>query len=257
MRIFKLSIIIGITFLFFLNVSICQENMTLTSPGLVTAPFATVENNGNGCLTFSIQNVNLPGYDSASTEIHVELSKIAPHNGIESVTSNLGLMTKYEWNYDPDSNAFRANQIVPIGFLYSEDINICFKVIEDSDCDSLESVGFLAEVFILSGDDGNTTDNVTSSYSCTSEEASGIDESRVLDPNIKVYPNPSSGQIIIESDFIIDRVEFFNVLGQKVHSQQYKSLNIDISHLYSGLYIVRLLSKENELIGLKELNLVK
>jgi len=56
-----------------------------------------------------------------------------------------------------------------------------------------------------------------------------------------VYPNPSENQLRIKSLNKIDKVEIFNLLGQRViikHSLK-NEVSIDISHLSKGVYIVR------------------
>jgi len=234
-----------------------QENISLTGASISPTPFATVENYGHGCLSFTVFNVNIPGYDSASTELKVELSKIVPHFGVESVSSSLGDLTKYDWEYDVDSNILKAVQIAPIGALYFEDFTICFRVVENSSCDSIETVGFNSEAFVVQGDDGSTNDNFLSGYSCTSEDVSSIDESKVLDPNIKIYPNPSSGELNIESDFDIYTIELYNLLGQRVMDIRYDGNVIRLDKLNTGYYICRVLSKDQQLIGLKEINLIQ
>jgi len=217
----------------------------------------TVENNGSGCFAFDVTNVSLPGYDSAATMIVLELAKVAPHNGIESLTSNLEELTKYEWEYDVDSNVMRGQQIAPIGGLYSEKFTVCCAVIENSSCDSLESVGFSTEAIVLQGNDGIDSDNFLSGYTCTLESVSSVDNSENLDPNVRVYPNPTSGQLFIDSALEVSRVEIYNTLGAKIRSSAYRDEGIRLTGIANGYYICRILNSKNELIGVKEFFVAK
>ena len=63
-----------------------------------------------------------------------------------------------------------------------------------------------------------------------------------IDNRIEVYPNPSSKEININSQFIINSIEILNSLGQKVYSEKINALNktIDISALNKGIYIIEL-----------------
>ncbi len=234
-----------------------QENLAITGANLSPSPLATVENYGAGCITFNIINVSLPGYDSAATEIKIEFDKIAPKDGINSITSSFDDLSKFEWEYNLDSNTMRGVQIDAIGSLYSEKITICCDVIENSSCDSLESVGFAVEGFVLSGSDGNINDNFSSVFTCTLESISSVENNNELDSNLTVFPNPTSGCIYIESDIVVDRVEVYNFLGKLVAVAEYTKDGIQLNDMPNGYYMCRILSVENKLISVKEIYLSK
>lgn len=72
--------------------------------------------------------------------------------------------------------------------------------------------------------------------------------------NIKVYPNPSSGNIIINNPTSIEleRIEVYNVLGSKVKTftkniGANKSLDLDLNALGKGIYIIKLISLDNKI----------
>lgn len=66
--------------------------------------------------------------------------------------------------------------------------------------------------------------------------------------SVKVYPNPASNFITIKSDFEIDNVEIYNLVGKRIFSN--KNLeneeNINISKFKSGLYFLKI-SSNNEI----------
>jgi len=143
-----------------------QENLNLTAPSISPAPLDPVEYGGTGCYDFKIQNVNLPGYPNAGdTEIFIEMDNITPPNGLADLSSSQGAGA-YTWSYDAATNTYSGVQSGPIGFLYSETITVCFDVTTNSFC-PVEENGFTATGTIINGDDGNVTDNVASSYTCT------------------------------------------------------------------------------------------
>jgi len=63
-----------------------------------------------------------------------------------------------------------------------------------------------------------------------------------VDNKVEVYPNPSSKEIYINSQYIINSIEILNSLGQRVYREKINSINktIDISTLNKGIYIIEL-----------------
>ena len=63
---------------------------------------------------------------------------------------------------------------------------------------------------------------------------------------MKIYPNPTSGILNIESDFIFDKVNVINVLGQKINLE-IKNKTIDLKDLPNGIYNIMIYHK-NEIL---------
>jgi hypothetical protein len=63
-----------------------------------------------------------------------------------------------------------------------------------------------------------------------------------LDKYIYVYPNPAMNEVIFAASVCLEKVELFNILGQRVYEQQLKanSTTIEISGFSSGNYIAKL-----------------
>ena len=57
----------------------------------------------------------------------------------------------------------------------------------------------------------------------------------------KVYPNPASNLVRVTSNTMIDRVELYNMQGQKLISRQpnQSGTNLDVHTLPSGIYILK------------------
>ena len=55
-----------------------------------------------------------------------------------------------------------------------------------------------------------------------------------------MYPNPTNGELNISYTDIINQVEVYNLLGQKVITQNFESNNVslNVSHLSNGSYIL-------------------
>ena len=59
--------------------------------------------------------------------------------------------------------------------------------------------------------------------------------------NVKLYPNPTSNVLNIESLGAIQTISVYNVLGQEVINKALNSTStsLDVSSLNSGIYVVK------------------
>lgn len=73
---------------------------------------------------------------------------------------------------------------------------------------------------------------------------------KVYGDGIKLFPNPAGDYFRIENGFNIKQIEVINVLGKvvKVYSPQSQSENFYIGDLSTGLYLVRMLNKNNDVV---------
>jgi uncharacterized protein (TIGR02145 family) len=79
------------------------------------------------------------------------------------------------------------------------------------------------------------------SVRCIKDNASTGMQLKNKDNNIKIYPNPASDKIFIETGFNDDaQISIFNVLGELVSQTQIKNekFEMDISELKKGIYIL-------------------
>lgn len=58
---------------------------------------------------------------------------------------------------------------------------------------------------------------------------------------LSIYPNPASNFLNINTNNVIDKVEFYDIVGKLVLNSKYTN-TIDIAHLSDGLYLVRIYS---------------
>jgi len=66
------------------------------------------------------------------------------------------------------------------------------------------------------------------------------DEAYNINPNFKVYPNPMSTQLFIESSIDELEVYLYNAVGQRLLSTLWTGQAIDVAHMPKGYYVIEL-----------------
>ena len=80
--------------------------------------------------------------------------------------------------------------------------------------------------------------------SIQSDNIIGI-ESYNINDNIKIYPNPTTHQLTIESEKLtFNEIEVITITGLKVKSFQQNIKTINVSDLPTGIYFIKLFSEE-------------
>ena len=72
-----------------------------------------------------------------------------------------------------------------------------------------------------------------------------IDDQNQL--NISIYPNPTNDKLFIQGLSSSSRVSIYNVLGKLVLSQTI-SKEIDVNNLQSGIYIIKIVDEQKEIV---------
>ena len=78
---------------------------------------------------------------------------------------------------------------------------------------------------------------------------SNVGIAETAEENFKIYPNPTNSKLQVTSyEFPIKQIEIFDIYGRKVEtwhaaSLQDSTINIDVSHLVSGIYFLKVNNK--------------
>ena len=71
-----------------------------------------------------------------------------------------------------------------------------------------------------------------------------------LTAETKLYPNPTTGQFTVEGANVA-RVEVYNLVGQKVHEAEGKSVSIDATEWNKGIYLVNIVEQNGAVVTKK------
>lgn len=106
------------------------------------------------------------------------------------------------------------------------------------------SVSFYGVGNAVNGNGTSAGDGADTSFlKIVEDEMSSFNELNLA--KTKVYPNPATDYINIESDYSIRTFEIYNNLGQKFDSQLTNNNSIDVSQLASGVYFISINFENN------------
>lgn len=100
--------------------------------------------------------------------------------------------------------------------------------------------------------DGVYTVDITNSADCfaSSEPSVWVSTEEIEPLDLKVYPNPTNGQVFIEglNPALIEQINVFNVLGAQIQSFKPigQQLELDLSNTTPGLYIINVQLKSGK-----------
>ena len=78
----------------------------------------------------------------------------------------------------------------------------------------------------------------------------GVDELRITNYELRVYPNPTTGELHVTSDALhVTKLEVFDIYGRKQsHVSRVTSNEINIAHLPAGVYFVKVYTEQGVVV---------
>ncbi len=73
-------------------------------------------------------------------------------------------------------------------------------------------------------------------------ETVGLEE--ILESQVNIFPNPSSGELFIETELKISQVKMYNAIGEEMPIFYTQNNNLDLSYYSNGLYLIELHSEK-------------
>ena len=104
------------------------------------------------------------------------------------------------------------------------------------------SKGYVSTTFTLHTDQNDCTYGVS-----INEDLLTVTE---LSTETKLYPNPTTGQFTVEGANV-ERVEVYNLVGQKVHEAEGQVVNIDAANWNKGIYLVNIIEQNGAVVSKK------
>ena len=102
--------------------------------------------------------------------------------------------------------------------------------------------GYVVTSFTVHTDQNDCTYGVT-----INENLLSVNE---LSAEAKLYPNPTTGQFTVEGTNVA-KVEVYNLVGQKVHEAEGKTISIDAAEWNKGIYLVNIIEQSGAVVTKK------
>ena len=102
--------------------------------------------------------------------------------------------------------------------------------------------GYVVTTFTVQTDQNDCT------YSVAINE--GLLNVNELSSEAKLYPNPTTGQFIVEGANVA-KVEVYNLVGQKVHEAEGQVISIDAAEWHKGIYLVNIIEQNGAVVTKK------
>lgn len=114
--------------------------------------------------------------------------------------------------------------------------------------------GNCSEDFVYYGNGGDFWVHVTAVYNSALRESNYIDSAYCMGyaintvnlskSNLSIFPNPTSGKIIVDTPDNIQKILILNQSGKIVIEYENETI-LDLSHLAKGIYFAKVISKED------------
>jgi hypothetical protein len=180
---------------------------TATATGLCAGTYSVVVVNGSGCTGVNTVTITQPSQISIVTTGQ-NPSSCTSCNGMVSA-SVLGGTPPYTYMWSPGT------------------------------CNTITCTGLCAGTYTLVVTDANgCTATATRTLTCLTTDVEDI----AMANTVSVYPNPSNGIFILETDAQKSGIEIYNIVGSLVYKDEIKSgkTELDLSMYEKGIYFVRL-----------------
>ncbi|MBV1924054.1 MAG: T9SS type A sorting domain-containing protein [Flavobacteriaceae bacterium] len=150
---------------------------------------------------------------------------------IDNISNNWTIIDHVSLNGNPDAT-FVFTHYWGVGGVTTEvDLNAVLGVWYD---------GANWSIYNEAGGGSDMFEGLAFDIAVVDQEILGIEENSLVDISVKMYPNPANNEVTISSEYTINNITLFNVLGQEIFQSKHdsNSIDIDLSNYTRGSYFV-------------------
>lgn len=222
--------------------TVSNPNHTFTTNGVFVVVLTVMNRNDSlieDCFDYYFDTINVTG-------VPIPLQCVAgfvmyPDAGnVTVINSSTGTNLTYLWDFG-DGNT--SSQAFPTyTYATSDNYYLCLTIDDGAGCVDMycDSIGQNGVVF---NKQTGFTINVIAPPIVT-----GLENVSVLNSLVRIYPNPTSTQLTLETKLAIKEVVIIDIAGQIINSIVPKANKIDVSNLSNGIYFIKVVGEEQTII---------
>lgn len=164
-------------------------------------------------------------------------------NNITVVNSSTGSNLTYFWDFgDGNTSTLQTPSHTYSSSGSDESFLLCLTVDDGVGCNNTfcDSIGQYGVVF---NKQTGFTINVIAPPIVT-----GLENNPVMNALVRIYPNPTSTLLTIDTELVIKEVVVIDITGQIIKSVVPKANKIDVSDLSNGIYFIKVVGEEQTII---------
>lgn len=85
-------------------------------------------------------------------------------------------------------------------------------------------------------------------YELNCEPGDGIETPTLSESSVNIYPNPVNNKLFVSTNSKIEAISIYTITGVMVYNENISNNVIDVTNLNSGIYFVKINTKEGEII---------
>ena len=183
-------------------------------------------------------------YNSRFAYEYTEHVYPAQNLNIETISSNEVTKLKLTWDA-PEGNTPEGYNIIIDGKLVEENVKELTFIKEVSELDIFDTFSHYIEVVAV-------YENNKKSVSLIGKIDCILDVNETIETQCNIYPNPVNDRLYIETEVEIEDVVVYTItgviVGQQTTDNGQQSLSIDLSKLNAGIYIIKINTKEGNIV---------
>ncbi|PCI96237.1 MAG: hypothetical protein COB15_11125 [Flavobacteriales bacterium] len=216
--------------------SLTNSNHTFPTNGNFSVVL-TINDSISQCIDFFIDTVTVTGISNPllCNAGYVIFPDTSIYNDVTVLNTSSGNNLSYLWDYgDGNSSSLQnpSHSYTSAGPFY-----LCLTIDDGNGCNDMycDSIGKNGVVFNKTG---GFTINVISPV------AIGIENERILNSVINIYPNPTSNQLTIDTELKLSEITIFDITGKIIMTTNGNTNTINVTALSDGIYFIKIITEE-------------
>ncbi|MCB9365326.1 MAG: T9SS type A sorting domain-containing protein [Flavobacteriales bacterium] len=191
---------------------------------------------GGACIDYYLDTINVTSVPTPAQCISgFVMYPDTSSNNIIVINSSMGNNITYMWNFGDSTTSTLQNP----SHTYSTagPFYLCLTIDDGNGCVDMycDSIGKNGVVFNKAG---GFTINIIS------PNTTGIDSKLILNSEIKIYPNPVSNQLSIDTELNISEIKIIDITGKMVMIAKEITHTINLADLSNGIYFIKVTTEE-------------